>query len=68
MNKWDDAQHDLFFHFRIAPRINEAILAERAAGMLEEMIWTTVIDPDNVPGHVDCNSDTPVLTSDLNCQ
>ena len=57
VDKWDDAQRDLFFHFRIAPRINETFLAERAAGRLEEMIWTAVIDPDKAPGHVDCNSD-----------
>jgi len=53
VSNWDDAQRDLFFHFRAAPLIDEAGLAERASEMLDDAIWRAVIDPDIVPGHVD---------------
>ena len=55
---WDEAQRDLFFRFRIAARINEAAIAEQAAGRLEEMIRKAMIDPGQAAGHIECDSNT----------
>jgi hypothetical protein len=56
--EWDDAQRDLFFHFYAAPLIEESFHAERASEMLDEAIWSAVIDPDQVPGHVDNSNES----------
>jgi len=61
VSDWDDAQRDLFFFFVANPLIDESALAERASEMLDDAIWSAVIDPDQVPGHVD-NSNESGLT------
>lgn len=51
---WDDAQIDCMLSFRGAElEIDETEIALELLDYVDEKIWSSVIDPDKVPGHVD---------------
>lgn len=56
---WDDAQIDCMLTFRgIELEIDETEIAMELMEYLDEKIWSSVIDPDQVPGHVDNKTET----------
>lgn len=60
LTSWDDAQIDCMLDFFAAKvELDEQAIAMELLEFVDEKIWSAVIDPDQVPGHVDNRSEQP---------